>query len=137
MRFAPQKQGASSASLTLLTNAPSASAAVALSGIGGPVQSPAGTTPGTISQGVAGPTVRWAQYLLVIVGKTLGDRRIDGVFGPVTRSAVEQFQRAGHLAVDGMRRAWPPGPRSVAAAPSRRPSPKILRARSCNGCRVR
>ena len=103
VRFAPQKQGASSASLTLLTNAPSAPAAVALSGTGGPpVQNPAGPTPGTISQGAAGPTVRWAQYLLVIVGKTLGDKQIDGVFGPVTRSAVEQFQRAGHLAVDGI-----------------------------------
>ena len=103
VRFAPQKQGASSASLTLVTNAPSAPAAVALSGTGGPpVQSPPGTTPGTISQGAAGPTVRWAQYLLVIVGKTLGDKQIDGVFGPVTASAVEQFQRAGHLAVDGI-----------------------------------
>ena len=103
VRFAPQKQGVSSASLTLLTNAPSAPAAVALSGTGGPpAQSPAVTTPGTISQGAAGPAVSWAQYLLVIVGKTLSDKQIDGIFGPVTKSAVAQFQRTGHLAVDGI-----------------------------------
>ena len=126
VRFAPQRLGASSASLTLLTNAPSAPAAVALSGTGGPpVQNPAGTIPGTISQGAAGPTVRWAQYLLVIRRQDperQADRRL---FGPVTRSAVEQFQRAGHLAVDGIV-GRPPGPRSVAAAPSRRHSPKDL-----------
>jgi peptidoglycan hydrolase-like protein with peptidoglycan-binding domain len=76
---------------------------VALSGTGGPpAQSPAVTTPGTISQGAAGPAVSWAQYLLVSVGKTLSDKQIDGIFGPVTKSAVEQFQRTGHLAIDGI-----------------------------------
>jgi peptidoglycan hydrolase-like protein with peptidoglycan-binding domain len=58
------------------------------------------TTPATISEGATGPTVRWAQYLLV--RRTLSDNQIDGIFGPVTKTAVEQFQRAGHLTVDGI-----------------------------------
>jgi peptidoglycan hydrolase-like protein with peptidoglycan-binding domain len=58
------------------------------------------TTPETISEGATGPTVRWAQYLLV--RRTLSDRQIDGIFGPVTKSAVEQFQGYSHLAVDGI-----------------------------------
>ena len=138
VRFAPQKQGVSSASLTLLTNAPSAPAAVALSGTGGPpAQSPAVTTPGTISQGAAGPAVSWAQYLLVIVGKTLSDKQIDGIFGPVTKSAVAQFQRTGHLAVDGIVGPARPGPRSAAATHSRRRSQRDLKARSSSSFRQR
>jgi hypothetical protein len=62
--------------------------------------SPIMTTPETISQGATGPTVRWAQYLLV--RRTLSDTQIDGVFGPVTKSAVEQFQGGSGLAVDGI-----------------------------------
>ncbi len=58
------------------------------------------TTPETISEGATGPTVRWAQYLLV--RRTLSDQQIDGIFGPVTKSAVEQFQGYSHLAVDGI-----------------------------------
>ena len=58
------------------------------------------TTPETISEGATGPTVRWAQYLLV--RRTLSDQQIDGIFGPVTKSAVERFQRDSHLAVDGI-----------------------------------
>jgi peptidoglycan hydrolase-like protein with peptidoglycan-binding domain len=58
------------------------------------------TTPATISQGAAGPTVRWLQYLLV--RRTLSDSQIDGVFGPVTKTAVEQFQNDSNLAVDGI-----------------------------------
>jgi len=58
------------------------------------------TTPETISEGATGPTVRWAQYLLV--RRTLSDRQIDGIFGPVTKSAVEQFQGYSHLTVDGI-----------------------------------
>ena len=58
------------------------------------------TTPATISEGASGPTVRWAQYLLV--RRTLSDKQIDGIFGPVTKTAVEQFQRGGHLTVDGI-----------------------------------
>ena len=57
-------------------------------------------TPPTISEGATGPTVRWAQYLLV--RRTLRDSQIDGIFGPVTKTAVEQFQRDSHLDVDGI-----------------------------------
>ena len=58
------------------------------------------TTPATISEGATGPTVRWLQYLLV--RRTLSDSQIDGIFGPVTKTAVEQFQAGDHLAVDGI-----------------------------------
>ncbi len=58
------------------------------------------TTPATISQGATGPTVKWLQYLLV--RRTLSDNEIDGIFGPVTKAAVEQFQKSENLAVDGI-----------------------------------
>lgn len=54
----------------------------------------------TISQGAQGPAVRWAQYLLV--RRTLSYQQIDGVFGPVTKTAVEEFQQSEGLAVDGI-----------------------------------
>lgn len=58
------------------------------------------TVPPTISEGATGPTVRWAQYLLV--RRTLSYTQIDGTFGPVTKKAVEQFQGEKHLAADGI-----------------------------------
>jgi peptidoglycan hydrolase-like protein with peptidoglycan-binding domain len=58
------------------------------------------TIPGTISAGATGPTVEWAQYLLV--RRTLSYTQIDGIFGPVTTEAVEEFQRDAVLAVDGI-----------------------------------
>ena len=57
-------------------------------------------TPPTISEGSAGPTVRWLQYLLV--RRTLSYTQIDGIFGRVTKVAVEHFQRGAHLTVDGI-----------------------------------
>jgi peptidoglycan hydrolase-like protein with peptidoglycan-binding domain len=57
-------------------------------------------TPPTISEGATGPTVRWLQYLLV--RRTLSDDQIDGIFGPVTKAAVEQFQQDDGLVVDGI-----------------------------------
>jgi peptidoglycan hydrolase-like protein with peptidoglycan-binding domain len=57
-------------------------------------------TPPTISEGATGPTVRWAQYLLV--RRTLTDQQIDSIFGPVTKAAVEKFQSYSHLVVDGI-----------------------------------
>lgn len=44
------------------------------------------TTPQTISEGATGPTVRWAQYLLV--RRTLSDSQIDGIVGPHTWAAL-------------------------------------------------
>jgi peptidoglycan hydrolase-like protein with peptidoglycan-binding domain len=58
------------------------------------------TTPATIAEGATGPTVRWAQYLLV--RRTLSDGQIDGIFGPVTKAAVEQFQSDSMITVDGI-----------------------------------
>ncbi len=58
------------------------------------------TTPATISEGATGPTVRWLQYLLV--RRTLSDSQIDGIFGPVTKTAVEQFQQQAGVTVDGI-----------------------------------
>jgi hypothetical protein len=56
VRFAPQAQGASSATLTLLTNAASAPAPIALSGTGGSLpQGPAGATGATGATGAQGP----------------------------------------------------------------------------------
>jgi peptidoglycan hydrolase-like protein with peptidoglycan-binding domain len=57
-------------------------------------------TPATVSEGATGPTVRWLEYLLV--RRTLSDGQIDGIFGAVTKTAVEQFQHDGHLTVDGI-----------------------------------
>ena len=56
--------------------------------------------PPTISEGARGPVVKWAQYLLVRFA--LSDNQIDGIFGPVTKAAVEEFQAFKHLAVDGI-----------------------------------
>jgi peptidoglycan hydrolase-like protein with peptidoglycan-binding domain len=75
--------------------------------------------PATISEGATGPTVRWAQYLLV--RRTLSDDQIDGIFGPVTKSAVEQFQTDNGLAVDGI-----VGPATWAALGGAGPEPPTL-----------
>jgi peptidoglycan hydrolase-like protein with peptidoglycan-binding domain len=56
--------------------------------------------PPTIAEGATGATVAWAQYLLV--RRTLSCNQIDGNFGPVTKTAVEQFQRDSGLAADGV-----------------------------------
>jgi peptidoglycan hydrolase-like protein with peptidoglycan-binding domain len=76
-------------------------------------------TPPTISEGATGPTVRWAQYLLV--RRTLTDTQIDSVFGPVTKAAVEKFQSYSHLTVDGI-----VGPITWAALGGDAPEPPTL-----------
>jgi peptidoglycan hydrolase-like protein with peptidoglycan-binding domain len=58
------------------------------------------SSPPTLSEGATGPNVRWLQYLLI--RRTLSDRQIDGVFGPATKLAVEEFQSEAHLAIDGV-----------------------------------
>jgi peptidoglycan hydrolase-like protein with peptidoglycan-binding domain len=77
------------------------------------------TIPATISQGATGPLVQWAQYLLV--RRILSYDQIDGNFGSVTKSAVEQFQAAGGLAVDGV-----VGPATWAALGGDGPQPPTL-----------
>lgn len=76
-------------------------------------------SPPTLSEGAGGPAVRWAQYLLV--RRTLSDDQIDGLFGPVTRQAVEEFQRSRRLAVDGI-----VGPKTWAALGGGDPEPPTL-----------
>ena len=75
--------------------------------------------PATISQGDTGPVVRWAQYLLVRI--TLSYEQIDGIFGPVTNGAVEQFQQDNNLTVDGI-----VGPATWAALGGDQPEPPTL-----------
>jgi hypothetical protein len=54
----------------------------------------------TLSEGSTGPDVRWAQYLLV--HRTMTYDQVDGKFGPVTKHAVQQFQRDSGLDDDGI-----------------------------------
>jgi murein L,D-transpeptidase YcbB/YkuD len=59
------------------------------------------TLPATISEGATGDTVKWLQYNLI--RRTLSDAtQIDGIFGPITKGAVEEFQAGEHLVVDGI-----------------------------------
>jgi peptidoglycan hydrolase-like protein with peptidoglycan-binding domain len=83
-------------------------------------------TPPTISQGATGANVSWAQYLLV--RRTLSYNQIDGIFGPVTKTAVEQFQGPAGLAVDGV-----VGPNTWAALGGDGPEPPTLSQGSQGG----
>ena len=56
--------------------------------------------PPNIQLGAGGPVVRWAQYRLV--RQTLSYTQIDGIFGPITQHAVEDFQQSRGLAADGI-----------------------------------
>ncbi|MGZ6617387.1 MAG: peptidoglycan-binding domain-containing protein [Solirubrobacteraceae bacterium] len=77
------------------------------------------TIPATISEGATGSNVKWLQYLLV--RRTLSYNQIDGIFGPVTKSAVEQFQQDDGLVVDGI-----VGPATWAALGGDGPEPPTL-----------
>lgn len=78
-------------------------------------------TPATISEGARGDTVKWLQYKLV--RRTLSDAtQIDGIFGPMTKNAVEQFQHDSGLGVDGI-----VGPATWASLGGDGPEPPILR----------
>ena len=74
--------------------------------------------PPTIREGDKGPVVSWAQYLLTRA--TLGWNQIDGDFGPITKTAVEQFQQY-NLTVDGI-----VGPQTWAALGGGVPEPPTL-----------
>lgn len=56
--------------------------------------------------GSSGENVRSVQYLLVRHGRALA---VDGLFGPLTKAAVEAFQAAAGLMVDGVvgNQTWP------------------------------
>jgi peptidoglycan hydrolase-like protein with peptidoglycan-binding domain len=82
-------------------------------------EQPMSTQP-TIKQGAKGPTVRWAQYLLV--RRTLSYQDIDGIFGPHTKTAVEEFQQSAGLVVDGV-----VGPITWGALGGEAPQPPTLR----------
>jgi peptidoglycan hydrolase-like protein with peptidoglycan-binding domain len=77
-------------------------------------------SPSTISQGSSGPTVSWAQYLL-IRRTPLSYNQIDGIFGPVTKNAVEDFQKDSGLSVDGI-----VGPITWGALGGNNPEPPML-----------
>jgi|SRR6185312_2254165 len=81
------------------------------------------TIPATISEGSTGPDVRWAQYKLV--RRTMSYDQIDGIFGPVTKAAVEQFQTDSGLTADGI-----VGPATWAALDGGGPRPPTLRVGS-------
>lgn len=59
---------------------------------------PAATWP-TVQQGQTGERVKTVQYLLNAAGSSL---TVDGAFGPATTSAVNSFQSAHGLSVDGI-----------------------------------
>lgn len=77
------------------------------------------TVPATLAEGAQGPTVKWAQYLLVPGNLDRGG--IDGIFGAATKKAVEGFQAASHLTVDGV-----VGPATWGALGGERPEPPTL-----------
>jgi peptidoglycan hydrolase-like protein with peptidoglycan-binding domain len=57
-------------------------------------------TPPTISEGASGPVVKWLQYRLV--RRNLSANQVDGLFGPITKTNVEEFQSGSGLVVDGI-----------------------------------
>ncbi len=69
---------------------------------------------GALSVGARGPAVADLQRKLAAAGFPSGPA--DGVFGPMTRNAVLAFQRAHHLAVDGI--AGPQTMGALRGAPS-------------------
>ena len=73
----------------------------------------------TISEGASGQPVEWAQYLLFCQTDLLSYRQIDGIFGPQTKAAMEQFQLISNLTVDGVV-GRPPGRSWAATVRSRR-----------------
>jgi peptidoglycan hydrolase-like protein with peptidoglycan-binding domain len=83
-------------------------------------------TPPTISEGATGDTVRWAQYRLTRL--ILSDNQIDGIFGPVTKAAVQQFQTGAGLTADGV-----VGPLTWAALGGDGPEPPTLSQGSQGG----
>lgn len=70
-----------------------------LHGAGPPTGGGGGSTPPTVQEGSTGPYVSQLQSDLNTQGASL---TVDGIFGPLTKAAVEWFQRGNGLAVDGI-----------------------------------
>lgn len=81
-------------------------------------------------RGTGSPAVRTVQRRLAAAGDAPGP--IDGLYGPLTTQAVERFQRAHGLGVDGIvgaetwRALRPPSTPGVSSRPGRRPVPHSL-----------
>jgi len=82
----------------------------------------------TLQLGSTGPDVKRVQRIFV-VRKTLDYTGIDGNFGPITKSVVEQFQGGAGLTVDGI-----VGPQTWAALPADVDAPEL--AEGANGAAV-
>jgi peptidoglycan hydrolase-like protein with peptidoglycan-binding domain len=79
----------------------------------------------TISSGATGDAVRRLQRALRRTPNL--SVQIDGVFGPQTKAAVEEFQKEANLAVDGI-----VGPHTWAALPDGGPMPTLQQGSSGN-----
>ena len=73
----------------------------------------------TLQTGSTGPDVRRLQRILVMLGQ-LDPIQIDGIFGEMTKLAVEAFQEGAGLAVDGI-----VGPQTWGALPADPNTPQI------------
>jgi peptidoglycan hydrolase-like protein with peptidoglycan-binding domain len=83
----------------------------------------------TLQSGAHGNDVRRVQRLLVMMKILGGAEQIDGAFGAKTKTAVEDFQSAEGLAVDGI-----VGPLTWAALPADPNTPQL--ARGAHGAAV-
>jgi peptidoglycan hydrolase-like protein with peptidoglycan-binding domain len=73
----------------------------------------------TLQQGSTGSDVRRLQRILVMI-KLFDPAGIDGIFGPITKQAVEDFQSSNGLAVDGI-----VGPATWGAMPADPNTPQV------------
>ena len=83
--------------------------------------------PPTVKEGDGNEAAQRAQFLLSAEGYGIAPAQVEGRFGAVTKQAVERFQRANHLIVDGVvgRTTWA---RLIQAAPVvNHPFPPTLR----------
>jgi peptidoglycan hydrolase-like protein with peptidoglycan-binding domain len=77
--------------------------------------------PSTIQEGSTGPDVELAQYELCRDLFLSGPEDVDGIFGPKTKTAVEAYQQAEGLSVDGV-----VGPQTWAKMLAQHPEPPVL-----------
>ncbi len=77
--------------------------------------------PNTIQEGSTGADVELAQYELCRDLFLNGPEDVDGMFGPKTKTAVEEYQQAEGLTVDGI-----VGPQTWAKMLAQHPEPPVL-----------